>query len=120
MGSQHSAQADCDRGVLRFTKTNFMRCLLTYQSELMTVPGRRINRLKRAQKSSTQLRQLPPLARAPLAPLLSRSLALSCEGGRSRGGGTGRGGPGSGEGNYRARNCSGAQYSIALYSSASE
>src|SRR3954467_9142394 len=99
MGSQHSAQTDCDRGVLPFTKTNFMRCLLTYQSELMTVPvGRRINPLKRAQKSSTQLRQLEPLARAHLAPLTSRSLALSCEGGRSRGGGTDRGGPGSGGG----------------------
>src|SRR4051812_3283764 len=74
---------DCDRGVLSFTKTNFMRCLLTYQSELMTVPvGRRINPLKQAQKSSTQLRQPQSLARAHLAPPASRSLALSCEGGR--------------------------------------
>jgi hypothetical protein len=35
MGSQHSAQMDCERGVLPLTKTNFMRWPSMYERDLI-------------------------------------------------------------------------------------
>jgi hypothetical protein len=38
MGSQHSAQTDCGRGVLPLTKRNFMPRPSTYESEPLAMP----------------------------------------------------------------------------------